>query len=399
MSGLVLSIIPNIVVIHCARFRSLSICHRSEHTLTFLIPHLKPYTLIALVSPSETIFTLITMHSLLPVILAASAVSASPYHGKRELFADLRNTPVLATRSTSLLGDLLNEASETLSAVGAEISSILTGIADALADGDSYTPPGDIGSPECAADTCCKWSHIMSDIRGSFSDGDGCSADARGAIRLGFHDAAAWQSSLSSGGADGSVVLNADELGRIENRGLQDIAAQTQTWFDQYKQYNITMADLIQMNAIAATAACPGGPRIKAYVGRVDNNALPPAGLIPSPFADAQTNIALFEAKTFTAADLVALIGAHTVSQQNFVDPAQAGKSQDSTDGTWDNKYYGETASPDTPDGVFKFQSDISLSNDSETSGTWQTFAKDQGAWEAVSYLPSSLLKRPNTLC
>lgn len=325
------------------------------------------------------------MHSLLPFLLTTSVVSASPYHGSRELFADLRNTPVLATRSTALLGDLLDEASQTLSAVGAEISSVLTGILTALADGDSYTAPGDIGSPECAADTCCKWSHIVSDIRGSFEDSGECTALARGAIRLGFHDAAAWQSSLPSGGADGSVVLNADELGRIENRGLQDIAAQTQTWFDQYKQYNVTMADLIQMNAISATAACPGGPRIKAYVGRVDNNALPPAGLIPSPFADAQTNIALFEAKTFTAADLVALIGAHTVSQQQFVDPTQAGKSQDTTDGVWDNTYYGETASPTTPDGVFKFQSDISLSNDSETSGTWQTFAKDQGAWEAVS--------------
>lgn len=328
------------------------------------------------------------MHSLLPIILASSVVSASPYHASRELFADLRNTPVLATRSTSLLGDLLTEATSTLSAVGAEISSILTGVLDAIADGDNYRPPGGIDSPECAADTCCKWCHIMDDIRGSFSDGDGCSASARGAIRLGFHDAAAWQSSLSSGGADGSVVLNSEELARPENRGLQDIAAQTQAWFDKYKQYNITMADLIQMNAIAATAACPGGPRIKAYVGRVDNNALPPAGLIPSPFADAQTNIALFEAKTFTAGDLVALIGAHTVSQQQFVDPAQAGKSQDTTDGTWDNNYYGETASPDTPDGVFKFQSDISLANDSETSGTWQTFAKDQGAWEAA-YAPA----------
>lgn len=342
------------------------------------------------------------MHSLLPILVASSVVSASPYHANRELFADLRNTPVLATRSTSLLGDLIDEATATLSAVGAEISSILTGIADALADAGDYNPPGDIGSDECAADTCCKWAHIMDDIRGTFSDGDGCSASARGAIRLGFHDAAAWQSSLSTGGADGSVVLNADELARIENRGLQDIAAQTQTWFDQYKEYNITMADLIQMNAIAATAACPGGPRIKAYVGRVDNNALPPAGLIPSPFADAQTNIALFEAKTFTAADLVALIGAHTVSQQQFVDPSQAGKSQDTTDGTWDNKYYGETASPDTPDGVFKFQSDISLSNDSETSGTWQQFAKDQGAWEAVSHTSFYFYNTPelpNTLC
>ncbi|POS74257.1 peroxidase manganese-dependent 1 [Diaporthe helianthi] len=339
------------------------------------------------------------MHSLLPIILASSVVSAKPYHkhASRELFADLRNTPILATRSTSLMGDLVGESTSTLSAAGAEISSILTGMMDALADGDgpSYTAPGDIDSAECAADTCCKWRHIMDDIRGSFTDGDGCTATARGAIRLGFHDAAAWELSLASGGADGSVVLNKEELARVENRGLQDIAAQTQTWFDQYEDLNISMADLIQMNAIAATAACPGGPRIKAYVGRVDSDELPPAGLIPSPFADAQTNIALFEAKTFTAGDLVALVGAHTVSQQQFVDPSQAGKSQDTTDGTWDSTYYGETASPDTPDGVFKFQSDISLSNDSETSGTWQAFARDQRAWEAAyapAYFRMSLL-------
>ncbi|KAI3397182.1 hypothetical protein diail_11156 [Diaporthe ilicicola] len=323
------------------------------------------------------------MHPLLPIILTTSVVSASPYHGNRDLFADLRNTPVLATRSTSLLGDLLNAASHTLSAVGAEISSILTGVLTALADGTDYTPPGPIGTPECAADTCCKWSHIVSDVRGAFEGPGSCTALARAAIRLGFHDAAAWQSTLTTGGADGSLVLNAAELARAENGGLQDIAARTQTWFDQYKQYGVTMADLIQVNAILATLSCPGGPRIKTYVGRVDNDALPPEGLIPSPFSDAQTNIAMFEAKTFTAADLVALIGAHTVSQQHHIDPSQAGKSQDTTDGIWDNIYYSETASPITPDEVFKFQSDISLSNNSRTSGTWQQFATDKGAWDA----------------
>jgi manganese peroxidase len=329
------------------------------------------------------------MHSsLLPILLASSVVSAGPYHhGKRELFADLLATPVLATRSTALLGDLQNPPSGTLSAVGSEISSILTGSADARAgsDADNYSPPTDIDSSECAADTCCKWARIMSDIKGNFKDGSGCSATARGAIRLGFHDAAAWNITLSSGGADGSIVLNSDELARSENRGLQEIAAQTQKWFDQYKKYKISMADLIQMNAIAATAACPGGPRVKAFVGREDDDSLPPENLIPSPFSDAQTNIELFEAKTFSPGDLVALVGAHTVSQQRFVDPSQAGKSQDTTDGTWDVNFYGQTASPDTPSGVFKFPSDLSLSNSSESSGIWQVFAKDQGAWEAVS--------------
>lgn len=311
------------------------------------------------------------------------AVQAYGFTGHALL--ELRRLSSRSTTSTILLGDLAMSDTN-LTSAGSEISSILTGSASAIASSMSYTPPGAKDSPACAADTCCIWNYLTASLRTAFVSPDGtCNALARGAIRLGFHDAATWDTSLTSGGADGSVVLNPTESARNDNRGLEVIISQTATWYAQWKGYGVGMADLIQLSAITAVASCPGGPNIKAFVGRPDSAALPPEGLIPSPRADAEDNIKLFAAKTFSAADLVALVGAHTVSQQFSQDPAKAGDGQDTTDGVWDTNFYSETASAVTPPGVYKFTSDVSLAQDPETNGTWQAFAASLGAWNAVS--------------
>lgn len=57
-----------------------------------------------------------------------------------------------------------------------------------------------------------------------------CNRYARGAIRLGFHDAGAWKKGLDHGGADGSILLT-DEINRVENKGLEEIAAVTKAWY------------------------------------------------------------------------------------------------------------------------------------------------------------------------
>ena len=56
-----------------------------------------------------------------------------------------------------------------------------------------------------------------------------CNLFARGAIRLGFHDAATWKKGMTTGGADGSMILT-DELSRDINRGLEEIVDQMRTW-------------------------------------------------------------------------------------------------------------------------------------------------------------------------
>lgn len=179
------------------------------------------------------------------------------------------------------------------------------------------------------------------------SDGQ-CTEDARTAIRLGFHDAGAWSKTSGFGGADGSMLLNAEEPTRGENKGLEEIIVTGQGLLAKYKSFGVGAADLVQFMATVATVSCPLGPRVLTLVGRSDN-AASPTGLLPGVFFDSTTIISLFEDKTICPDDLAALVGAHSTSAQDIVDPARAGAPQDSTPGVWDVKFYTETVDQDAP--------------------------------------------------
>lgn len=77
-----------------------------------------------------------------------------------------------------------------------------------------------------------------------------CNKYARAAIRLGFHDAGALEEGLGYGGADGSIVLAGEEMGREKNRGLQDIVRVLGGLHRRvFKRHGVGMADLIQFAA------------------------------------------------------------------------------------------------------------------------------------------------------
>ncbi|KAH9999716.1 peroxidase [Xylariaceae sp. FL0662B] len=322
-----------------------------------------------------------------------AATQALAYPGMDRILAEIqaRSDSALQGRSIELLGDLINGAS---TAVGKIIKDVLQG-GSAVGDTSGYTAPGELGSSPCNEDPLCVWSYIIRDLSSTFTDSNGCTDLAAGAIRQGFHDAATWDKNSAYGGADGSLLLS-DEMTRSENRGLENISAQTNTWFDEYKQYGISMADLIQTAAIVATVSCPGGPRIRAFIGRKDDSRAGPTGKLPLPAQDAQFLIDLFAAKTFTASDLIALIGAHTVSKQRFVDPARAGASQDTTPALWDTRFYSETIAGDNKT-IFIFHSDKSLSNYPTTKAQFGLFAGQggQALWSpfyAQAYFRMSML-------
>lgn len=202
-----------------------------------------------------------------------------------------------------------------------------------------------------------------------------CTSLARGAVRLGFHDAAGFSKATGpAGGADGSIVLAPEEMTRVDNKGLEEIVAQTKTWFAKYKSFGVTVADLIQMGANVATVVCPLGPRVKTYVGRKDSAKAAPDGLLPKVTSPADVLIKLFQDKTIQPNGLTALLGAHTTSQQRFVNPARAGDPQDSTPGVWDVLYYSETLNPNAPPRVFKFPSDIALAADPRIHNLFASF-------------------------
>ncbi|KAH8706116.1 heme peroxidase [Phaeosphaeriaceae sp. PMI808] len=327
-------------------------------------------------------------------------VDAHPGMGEKLIF-DMKRAANREKRAESkeLIGDLVSLADSKLTSIGKDIKAILLDQKNAeSSERDASIPVGAIGSAACKADLCCHWKWLAYEMAAKFNGTSGrCSKFARQAVRLGFHDAGVWSKTSGYGGADGSILLS-DEISRADNNGLSAIADQTKAWYNKYNQYGLSMADIIQMGANVATVVCPLGPRIRSFVGRKDNSKAGPTGLLPGHTDSADTLIKLFSAKTIDPHDLVALVGAHTTSQQHFVDTARDGDPQDSTPGVWDVKFYPETTSSNAPKRVLKFQSDINLSKDSRTISEWQEFSNPNGGqnhWNedyAKAYTRLSLL-------
>lgn len=133
------------------------------------------------------------------------------------------------------------------------------------------------------------------------------------------------------------------------------------------------------MGANVATVVCPLGPRIRSFVGRIDNPVAAQDGLLPDVLASADSLISLFEDKTIKPHGLAALLGAHTTSQQRFFDVQRALDPQDSTPGVWDVLFYGQTLDPNPPKRVLKFPSDVVLSTHPRITSEWQDFAGPGG--------------------
>lgn len=325
------------------------------------------------------------------VFLACAATQALAYPGMYRILAEIQAHAglVFGTHSTILPRD---SSSDTITAEGQDIKDVPQLAGDPIdhSRGSSYKPPGPLGSPACSEDHLCLWYYIAKEMWGDFADARGCTELGRGAIRLGFHDAAAWDVTSPYGGADGSILLT-DEILRPVNRGLELIAVRTREYYAKYHPYGAGMADIIQLGAIVGTIACPGGPRIRAFVGRKDDPRPAPPNKLPEPSMDAPEIIKLFARKTFTANDVVALIGAHTSARQFFVDPRRAGTPMDTDPSIWDTLYYREVLTGNNKT-IFILHSDWSLATYPETRPEFEAFAgpRGQALWNPVSINPFS---------
>lgn len=117
------------------------------------------------------------------------------------------------------------------------------------------------------------------------------------------------------------------------------------------------------------------------FVGRKDSSTPNTEGLLPSPTQSGDELNQLFLAKTITAGELAALIGAHTTSTQSFVDPADAGAAQDTTDGVWDVLYYQQTLAGTAP---FTFESDTNIANHPLSGPAFKSFVNNQAGWNVA---------------
>ncbi|RYP41914.1 hypothetical protein DL767_000651 [Monosporascus sp. MG133] len=214
------------------------------------------------------------------------------------------------------------------------------------------------------------WTEVAGDLVTTFVGTDGaCTDDARAAIRLAFHD-------CFPGACDGSIILANECIDRRENTQLVNICSKLG---EKAASFDVGTADMIQFAAALGIASCPGGPTISFKAGRVDSTTANPAGQLPGPNDDAASIVSAFEAKGFTAAELVALVGAHTAAKK------RNGGALDSTPGAWDTNFYTETADGSVAGSL---NSDVSLSNSTETSSTWGSFGADAAAW-AAAFVPA----------
>ncbi|KAI5866735.1 putative class II peroxidase [Durotheca rogersii] len=239
----------------------------------------------------------------------------------------------------------------------------------------SFTPVvlfATLAARRCFAAAVCPsvWGDVAEDLKSSFVDGDGkCNDNARGAIRLSFHD-------CFPGSCDGSIILTDECTARIENSQLVNICSIVG---DKANQFNVGVADLIQFAAAIGIASCPGGPKISVKVGRTDSFEADPTGQLISPNADAATIIRQFSERGFSIREFIALMATHSTAKD------RSGNSLDTTVGEMDMRYYTETA-----DGSISasLNSDKNLSNATETVGDWNAFAEDPVAWEQA-FIPA----------
>ena len=147
-----------------------------------------------------------------------------------------------------LIGDIKDGGT---TPIGKTIARIITELESGQSNVAGYQIPGQLGTPNCKADTCCIWAHVSMQLTNLFRGQSGrCNRYARAAIRLGFHDAGTWKDGFEYGGADGSIILAKEEISRPDNRGLQDIVRVLgDMQRQQFKQYGVGMADFIQFAA------------------------------------------------------------------------------------------------------------------------------------------------------
>lgn len=143
----------------------------------------------------------------------------------------------------------------------------------------------------------------------------------------------------------------------------------------------VTAADFVQFAGVIGVRVC-GGPIYKTVVGREDDPTPCPEYMMPAAFgvnASYEALTSLWADKGIDERELAALIGAHSVSvafsqQANGIPP---NSPQDSTPAQMDMNYYKETQANVAPNGVFRFDSDVNLSNSTTVIG--QAFTEYSG--------------------
>ncbi|KAJ7034212.1 heme peroxidase [Mycena alexandri] len=252
------------------------------------------------------------------------------------------------------------------------------GNAPDLGDGNGIPDVSNATNPQCVP-----FYGVRDAILGGIFQGR-CGDSARAAVRLAFHDAGTFSLQLQAlglptGAADGSMIWDPTEVTRTENNGLQTIVG---ILAPLPAQLGVSPGDILHLAGVLGVLACPGGPRVDAFVGRGLPLNTAPTGRLPNPDDPVPLLLAKFADMSFSVRSMVALIGAHTSGKQRFVDPARNGSSFDSTVDIWDVDFYGETVHGTPDSNVFMLDSDVNIAGNTSTRAEFHRYINNQPDWD-----------------
>ncbi|KAF8507705.1 manganese peroxidase [Gautieria morchelliformis] len=254
---------------------------------------------------------------------------------------------------------------------------------------------------------CCDFFALRDDLQSNLFDNQ-CGEDASEVVRLTFHDAIAFSSSLkqqgqpAGGGADGSMLIFPNvEPNFIPNIGISDSVDALLPFLQKHN--TITAGDLIQFAGAVAISNCPGAPRLQFLAGRPNATAPAPDGLQPTPGDSVDKILArMADGGGFSPDEVIALLASHSIARADKVDVTIPQAPFDTTPFTFDTQFFLEvllkgvgfpgTANnfgmmllsiplPETKGvnvGELRLQSDFVLSRDNRTSCAWQGFINQQ---------------------
>ncbi|VDB85017.1 unnamed protein product [Peniophora sp. CBMAI 1063] len=250
------------------------------------------------------------------------------------------------------------------------------------------------GGGVTANEACCVLFPILEDIQANLFENE-CGDNAHEALRLTFHDAIGISKTNSSfgDGADGSFVLFGDiETQFPANGGTDEIVALEKRFIAAHP--GISTADFIQFAGAVGITNCPGAPKLEFLLGRKDGTRPAPDGTVPLPFDPITKILArMDDGGSFTPAEVVALISAHSVGASDNVDPTIPRTPFDSTPNRFDTQFFVETqlrgtlfpgSGPNEGEvqsplrGEIRLQSDHDFARDSRTACFWQANANQQ---------------------
>jgi hypothetical protein len=192
----------------------------------------------------------------------------------------------------------------------------------------------------------------------------GCRATCRFDRRLcNFYVRAAAHDSLTLsegfGGADGSVLLTADEITRPENRYDSWAFLLSQNALALAKRYNTSVADIIAVCGAVATEFS-GGPSIISssvgtpfFVGRYDTTDPNPNKKLPGSNINLQAFAEFAASRSLTLAEMTALMGSHSLIDERGCERTYGTQCDPNTEPCtdlrmfrWSNVYYKDVCSP-----------------------------------------------------